>query len=462
MKKENRTISAFRHLLMAALCCVLPVAASSQTKKNTTPTSPGGRIYYLPLNDSESKEGKPVQNTDTKKKASQAAPPKTRKTKTAETDNRMYYLPLNNPESKAENPAAETKTPKKKQPKAPKTQVPADAANRVYYLPLNNPETTPAPENAKKDSSTVKRKRRTAKAAADSALVKTDTAVVKKKRRATLKAAPDSSAVKPDTAVVMMPVNDSVQPKAKRHFMPTRRRIDREVEKNKFVYKGETMMGLTISYGTLNTDNADMFPIFEEINVGGSIVTLNPYIGYFYRDNNCFGVRFGYTHVDGTLDSFGVNLGEQNDIELDIPWIDLSSRRFSASAFHRTYVGIDEKCRFGAFGELELSYTNGDNMFAYKSGDRLKHTRSKSQSVRVLFSPGVAVYALPNVSASVSFGLGGFKYTFTQQYDENDVKTGKRHYSNLNFRLNLLDIRIGLTFHLWNAKKSAKRAFVKP
>lgn len=272
----------------------------------------------------------------------------------------------------------------------------------------------------------------------------------------------DTSTVKkPKQTAVMTPVNDAVQPKAKRHFMPTRRRIDREVEKNKFVYKGETMMGLTISYGTLNADNADMFPIFDEINVGGSIVTLNPYIGYFYRDNNCFGVRFGYSHVDGTLDSFGVNLGEENDIELDIPWIDLSSRRFSASAFHRTYVGLDEKCRFGAFGELELSYTNGNNMFAYKSGDRLKHTRSKSQSVRVLFSPGVAVYALPNVSASVSFGLGGFKYTFTQQYDENGEKTGKRHYSNLNFRLNLLDIRIGLTFHLWNAKKSAKRAFVK-
>lgn len=327
MKKENRTISAFRCLLLAALCCMLPAAAAAQT--GTT---------------------------------------------------------------------------------APRTH--------IYHLPLNT-----------KDSSTVKK--------------------------------PKHTAVKPDSSAVMTPSTDSVQPKTKRHFMPTRRRIDREMEKNKFVYKGETMMGLTISYGTLNTDNADMFPIFEEINVGGSIVTLNPYIGYFYRDNNCFGVRFGYSHVDGTLDSFGVDLGEQNDIELDIPWIDLSSRRFSASAFHRTYVGLDEKCRFGAFGELELSYTNGNNMFAYKSGDRLKHTRSKSQSVRVLFSPGVAVYALPNVSASVSFGLGGFKYTFTQQYDENGEKTGKRHYSNLNFRLNLLDIRIGLTFHLWNAKKSAKRAFVK-
>ena len=432
MKKENRTISTFRRLLLAALCCVLSAAVAAQTEKGTQAPS---RIYYLPLN---------VE-------------------KTAKPDN----------DKKSDKNQTNRKTEKAGKTKA----APAPAKNRTINVPL---DAAAVVKMAQQDSSAVKKKRRTApKAAPDSSAMKSDitapapakkrtinvpldaaavvkmaqqdSSAVKKKRRAAPKAAPDTALVKPD----------SVQPAAKRHFMPTRRRIDREMEKNKFVYKGETMMGLTISYGTLNTDNADMFPIFEEIKVGGSIVTLNPYIGYFYRDNNCFGVRFGYSHVDGTLDSFGVNLGEENDIELDIPWIDLSSRRFSASAFHRTYVGLDEKCRFGAFGELELSYTNGDNMFAYKSGDRLKHTRSKSQSVRVLFSPGVAVYALPNVSASVSFGLGGFKYTFTQQYDENGEKTGKRHYSNLNFRLNLLDIRIGLTFHLWNAKKSAKRAFVK-
>ena len=440
MKKENRTISAFRRLLMAALCCVLPAAALAQTGKNKPTPATDNRVYYLPLNIPEKNrtpETKPTDDKSSKKKPVKAPKSqKTRKTEPTPDHNRVYYLPLNTDENATpqKQSSAEEKKPKKKPAKAPKPQKgtetePTPDHNRVYYLPLNIDENA-MPEKAPKDSSTVKRKRRAPKTA-------------------------------PDTTVVSGQANDSVRPTAKRHFMPTRRRIDREVEKNKFVYKGETMMGLTISYGTLNTDNADMFPIFEEINVGGSIVTLNPYIGYFYRDNNCFGVRFGYTHVDGTLDSFGVNLGEQNDIELDIPWIDLSSRRFSASAFHRTYVGLDEKCRFGAFGELELSYTNGDNMFAYKSGDRLKHTRSKSQSVRVLFSPGVAVYALPNVSASVSFGLGGFKYTFTQQYDENGEKTGKRHYSNLNFRLNLLDIRIGLTFHLWNAKKSAKRAFVK-
>ena len=38
MKKENRTISAFRRLLLAALCCMLPAAAAAQTETPATPT----------------------------------------------------------------------------------------------------------------------------------------------------------------------------------------------------------------------------------------------------------------------------------------------------------------------------------------------------------------------------------------------------------------------------------------
>ena len=48
----------------------------------------------------------------------------------------------------------------------------------------------------------------------------------------------------------------------KKRFLPTSRRIDREINKNKFVYRGETMLGLTASYGTITSEDADMFPIF--------------------------------------------------------------------------------------------------------------------------------------------------------------------------------------------------------
>ena len=243
------------------------------------------------------------------------------------------------------------------------------------------------------------------------------------------------------------------QPAAPRHFLPTARRIDREINRNKFVYKGETLLGLTASYGTLSSEDADMFPIFEGISLSGSVASVNPFVGYFYRDNNCIGLRLGYSRIAGTLDSFGVNLGELNDLELDIPWIDVASNRYSAGLFHRSYVALDDRGRFGLFGEFELSYAGGRNTFAYRSGEQLRHTESNTSTVRMLFSPGVAVYAFPNVCMTLSFGLGGFKYTAIRQYDQTGAQTGSRDYSNLNFRLNLADIRIGMTIHLWNKKK---------
>ena len=242
----------------------------------------------------------------------------------------------------------------------------------------------------------------------------------------------------------------------KKRFLPTSRRFDREINKGLFVYKGETMMGLTVSYGTLSSEDADMFPVFENINLKGNVTTVNPFIGYFYRNNKCFGVRFGYSHLSGTLDTFDINLGDSNDVDLDIPWLDLSSERFSFGVFHRSYVALDERGRFGLFAEMELSFATGENNFSYKSGEDFKFTNSENSTIKVWFNPGVAVYAFPNVCATLSFGLGGFKYASTRQFDEQGVQVGSRRYSKMNFRLNLADIRFGMTVHLWNKKKGGR------
>lgn len=183
---------------------------------------------------------------------------------------------------------------------------------------------------------------------------------------------------------------------------------------------------------------------------------MNPFVGYFYRDNRCIGVRFGYTHISGKLNSLGINLGEQNDIAIDIPWIDLTNDRFSFGLFHRTYVPIDEKGRFAVFGEIELSFSTGENTFAYQAGNGSKRTSSDNTTVKAWLNPGVAVYAFPNICATLSFGLGGFKYTHIEQYDEQGAKAGSRDFSKMNFRLNIADIRIGVTVHLWNKKKGTR------
>lgn len=240
----------------------------------------------------------------------------------------------------------------------------------------------------------------------------------------------------------------------KERFLPVRRRMDREIDKIKYVYQGEMITGLTASYGTLSSEDTDFLVILDNINANGTIASVKPYFGYFYRNNRCVGVRFGYTYIDAELDSgTRFDLGEGNDVAFDLPYVGVKSNNYSFGIFHRSYAGLDPKGRFGLFAEIELSMASGQSEFAFESGGEKKTTYSENIQAKFSFNPGAAVYIFPNVCATLSFGLGGVQYTHVTQKDADGNKVGSRTTSNMRFRLNLAAINIGMTVHLWNKKK---------
>ena len=244
--------------------------------------------------------------------------------------------------------------------------------------------------------------------------------------------------------------------RGKNRFLPTRRRIDREINKLKFAYKGEVMMGLTASYGTMSSDDTDIMLILDGIDADGTVATVKPFIGYFYRDNNCLGVRFGYRHMDGNLDAARYDLGESNDASGSIPKVNFNSDNYSFGIFHRSYAGLDPKGRFGLFAEFELSLSTGTSKLSYQpdtASDNMKTTLSDNTQLKLAFNPGAAVYIFPNVCATLSFGLGGIQYTSVTQKDDAGNKIGTRKASNMRFRLNVAAINFGMTIHLWDKKK---------
>ena len=244
--------------------------------------------------------------------------------------------------------------------------------------------------------------------------------------------------------------------RGKNRFLPTRRRIDREINKLKFAYKGEVMMGLTASYGTMSSDDTDIMLILDGIDADGTVATVKPFIGYFYRDNNCLGVRFGYRHMDGNLDAARYDLGESNDASGSIPKVNFNSDNYSFGIFHRSYAGLDPKGRFGLFAEFELSLSTGTSKLSYQpdtASDNMKTTLSDITQLKLAFNPGAAVYIFPNVCATLSFGLGGIQYTSVTQKDDAGNKIGTRKASNMRFRLNVAAINFGMTVHLWDKKK---------
>ena len=97
-------------------------------------------------------------------------------------------------------------------------------------------------------------------------------------------------------------------------FLPTSRRIDRNIDRNKFLYRGEVMLGLTASYGTMNAADADLLMVLDDINFGLNRLTVRPFVAYAYRDNRAVGLRFGYEMMRGELGNIALDLGSIADI----------------------------------------------------------------------------------------------------------------------------------------------------
>ena len=246
--------------------------------------------------------------------------------------------------------------------------------------------------------------------------------------------------------------NPEAPARPRQRFLPMKRRIDREINKIKFAYAGEIALGLTVSYGTLSSDDTDFLLILDNLNLEGSVFTINPSVGYFFKDNMSAGVRFGYTNINGSLNTANINLGEQNGVNLAFNNIHLQSSSLSIGLYFRSYAGLDSKGHFGLFGEVDLSMKTGTSEFSYETSGNLKTNHSENLQLSLGFNPGLAVYIFPNVCSTVSFGLGGIEYSKIKQKDEAGNVIGSRTASKMRFRLNLLNIRIGVTVHLWNKK----------
>ena len=258
-----------------------------------------------------------------------------------------------------------------------------------------------------------------------------------------------------DTTALAAPADTTVVRERSRfrEFLPRTRRIDREIDRGRFVYRGEVIVGLTASYGTLSSDDTDFMAILDNINLHGTLTTVKPFFGYHYRDNRCIGVRLGYQYLKGDLGNVDLDLGEQNDVSLNISNMLLESTSYSFGLFHRSYVGLDPKGRLGLFSEVEASLTTGSGKFINGSGEDMKATFSDDFRINLAFNPGMAIYIFPNVCATVSVGLGGFRYTSIKQHDAEGNRTGARHASKMRFRLNIADINFGVVIHLWDKKR---------
>lgn len=246
-----------------------------------------------------------------------------------------------------------------------------------------------------------------------------------------------------------------VKSNSESRFLPTTRRVDRNIDLNKFVYKGEWMLGIAASYGTLDVSDSDLMLLFDDINLGLRRTAVLPYVAYAYRDNRAVGVRFGYEFLKADLGNAALDLGSlAEDISFEISDIGIRSESFNYSLFHRNYIGLDRRGIVGAILEAELLVKSGNTSFYMGEGESRNYSMSKNFAAKLNLNPGLAVYVFPEVCVTVTVGIGSLYYNNIRQYNAVGIETGRRDHSALKFKLNIADIQIGVVAHLWNKKKN--------
>lgn len=225
--------------------------------------------------------------------------------------------------------------------------------------------------------------------------------------------------------------------------IPTKRlgRFDRKLY-NWLIYpKGLWHIGLAANYGELSTEDSEFLSLIQDVDLKGKIYSVKPSVSYFLRNNLCVGMRLAFTKGEMGINSFKLDIDD--DMSFNIHDIKYSSDSYAAAVFIQQYFGLSRRGRFAVFNEAELSYGSGSSHFIRPFEGNLRDTRTKSQSLRLNYSPGVSIMIMKNAAFNLSFGVFGFQLKDEKQW-ENGEESGSRFTSGINFRFNIFNINFGV------------------
>jgi hypothetical protein len=222
-------------------------------------------------------------------------------------------------------------------------------------------------------------------------------------------------------------------------------RYDRGLHNYLFIPKGGWAVGLTASYGSLNTDDIEVLQVLSDLDFTGKIYAIRPSVSYFFNHNQSVGLKVTYERAIADLGSLGLHMGD--DISFDLANVSYHSQKYTASMFYRNYVGLNRNKRFAVFNEVDLSFASGNSTFSREYNGEPTLTRTTTTAVSLNFSPGVCVFIMENVSFNVSFGVFGIHLQKDRQ-ETNGESEGSRMTSGANFRFNIFNINFGLGVHI--------------
>lgn len=222
-------------------------------------------------------------------------------------------------------------------------------------------------------------------------------------------------------------------------------RMDREIFSQTIVPRKQVAVGLSASYSSFINDDYELLKVLTDFDATGYVMSIKPYVGYFFRDNLMAGVRLEYSRTFLRLDNVSIDLGEEMNFSFSDLY--LLEHKYSGTGFVRSYVSLGSSRRFALFNETNITFSGGNAKFMTGKGDNLIGTYSLVRELQIGVAPGLTAFIANNVGVEVSFGVAGFHYRKeTAMTDQ--VVSGTRESSGANFKIDLLKISIGLSIYL--------------
>lgn len=212
-----------------------------------------------------------------------------------------------------------------------------------------------------------------------------------------------------------------------------------------FVPKGQWIFGASASYST-HSNEGYSFLVIEGIDSEGHTLRVSPMIAYALHDNMALGLRFIYDRTLLRIDNARVKLGdEESGIDIGIEDFYALKHSYTGAIFWRQYIPLGASKRFAIFTDMQFAAGGTQAKFAMDSP--VKGTFERGYKLSLGVTPGLVAFATNNMAIEVSVGVMGLNYASAKQV-HNQVTTGRRTSSNMNFKVNIFSIGLGIAFYL--------------
>ena len=207
--------------------------------------------------------------------------------------------------------------------------------------------------------------------------------------------------------------------------------------------KGNIYFGVAMSLEDRKSENTEN--IFQKV-IDGDRVNFNLLLkgGYYLSDYGMVGLNFNV--YENRFE--GILFRDPDTIQSKT-----ITRGFSITPNYRTTIPLTENDRLAFFTAAGLTLGKSNTLKRdVKNLDEIEKTYSENYNLRVGISPGVTFFAMENFALEVQVDVLGYELN-VENKTKNDVDESRDVRHNVDFKMNLLSLKVGLAYYFMNNKK---------